>query len=429
MNLDNPVTVPIESRYYRFYVFLFYGVCALVGTYIFFSPFPYTTSLINISFYLAIAIALVLILLKAIPAVIMTPLTIPFTLFFLWSCLSLIWALNFENTLNDVRSHLLNHLILFLLLINFFNSKNRLNLLVWIVVVSAAVFSLVGMFYFYVILGNPITEIRLGGFLADGSHVWTELSVDILGTLTIPAMFFCFYLYRRGARLITQLFLIISAGIIFIATILTQCRGTLVALVLTGIVFLFIKNKKLLPLFSVGIILVIVFSPYKNRIDTFNLFERAKINYVYLQVVKDYPLGGIGFGMRTYNENLDNRAYMNKAPEKLRPSFLTIGPHSWLVDILVRTGIIGLSFFLLILFAFLKMSWQVIKNPRDSMIRDMGVYVSLAFLSYFIVGLAEPVFWASASAMMFYIFAAMMTALWLLNRAEAPQLDHGDAVR
>ncbi|MHB8138243.1 MAG: O-antigen ligase family protein [Smithellaceae bacterium] len=428
MNLDNPITVPIESRYHRFYVLLFFGVCALVGSYIFFSPFPYTTSLTNISFYLAIFMAVILILFKAFPVVIMTPLTFPFIFFFLWSCLSLIWALNFENTLNDVRGHLLNHLILFFLLINFFNSKNRLNWLVWIVVASAVAFSVVGAVFYYVIMDNSVMGMRFGNLLADGRHIWTELSVDILGTLTIPAMLFCFYLYGRVSRLSHRFFLIMSAGIILVATILTQSRGTLTALIIAGFVFLVVKNRKLLPLFLVGIILVFIFSPYKNRIDTFTFFERIKINYIYLEVVKDYPLGGIGFGMRTFQDNLDSNDYVKKVPEKLRPVGTLIGPHSWLLDIMIRTGVIGFLLFLLIIFAFLRMSWQVIRKARDNMIRDMGIYVSIAFLSYFIIGLAEPVFWGAAPAMMFYILMAMMTALWLLNRAENQQLDHDASV-
>jgi O-antigen ligase len=419
MNLDNPITVPHKSQYHRLFTALFYGVCALVGVFIFFSPFPYTTTITNISFYLAIVMAVTLILFRTFPVIVITPLTFPLILYFLWSCLSLIWALNFENTLNDVRGHLLNYLILFFLLINFFNSKKRLNWLAWIVVVSAVVFSVVGIIFYYVIMDYSLMGNRLGGLLADGRYVWNELSVDIIGTLTIPAMLFCFYLYRRVSGLSNKFSLIISAGIIFVATILTQSRGTLTALVVAGFVFLFVKNKKLLPFFLAGIILVFIFSPYKNRIDTRNLFERIKINYIYLQVVKDYPLGGIGFGMRTYLENLDIKNYVNKVPEKFRPTVPIIGPHAWLLDIMVRIGIVGFLLFLLIIFVFSKMSWQVIRNAKDNMIRDMGIYVSIAFIAYFIIGLAEPLFWASASAMIFYILLAMMTILWMLNRDES----------
>jgi O-antigen ligase len=427
MNLDNPVTVPVENRYHRFFTVLFYGVCALVGVFIFFSPFPYTTAITNISFYLAIIMAVTLILFKTFPVVVKTPLTYPLILFFLWSCLSLIWALNFENTIHDLRGHLLNHLILFFLLINFFNSRNRINLLAWIVVVCAVIFSVVSMVYYYVIMDNAVMGLRLGNVLTSGRHVWTELSVNSIGALTIPAMLFCFYFYRRVSALSTRVFLIIGAAMIFIATILTQSRGTATALIIAGVVLLGIKNKKLLPLFLAGIILVVVFSPYKNRIDTFNFSERIKINYVYLQVVKDYPLGGIGFGMRTYEDNMDIKDYVNKVAEKYRPQVPIIGPHSLFIDIMVRIGIIGFAVFLLIILVFLRMSWQVIRHARENTIRDLGIYIVIAFLSYCVVGLAEPLFWGAAPTIIFYILLAMMTVLWFLNHDKTPQPADHDA--
>lgn len=426
MNLDNPITVPIDNRYRRFFIVLFYGVCALTSVFIFFSPFPHTNSIQNISFYLAVVMAAVLIVLRAFPVVVKTPLTYPFLLFFLWSCLSLVWALNFENTLNDLRAHLLNHLILFFLVINFFNSKNRLNGLALMMVASAVCFSIAGIVFYYVIMDNSMMAMRLGNVLDDGRHVWRELSVDILGTLTIPAMLFCFYLCQRTSRWRYRFLMIISAVIIFIATILTQSRGTLIALIVAGIVFLIIKNRKLLPFFLLGIILIFAFSPYKNRTDTHAFYQRIKINYAYLQVVKDYPLGGIGFGMRTYQDNLDSKDYVKKVPEKLRPKGTLIGPHTLFLDIMIRIGIIGFLLFLFIIAAFLRMSWQVISKARDHVIQDMGLYVLIAFLSYMIIALAETVFWAAASAMMFYILMAMMTVLWLLNQEESsqPDVDH-----
>lgn len=419
MNLDNPITVPIESRYYRFFSFLFYGVFVLVAGYIFFLPLPHTTSITNICFYLAIVLALTLIGFRTFSVVIKTPLTYPLILFFLWSCLTLIWAMNFANTLSDVRAHLLNHLILFFLIINFFNSKNRVHMLAWILIVTAVAYSAVSFVFYYMVMDYSIMGRRLGGLLADNRFVWKELSVNSVGALTIPAMLFCVYFYRKISGLRNRLFLIMSGVLILVATIVTQSRGTLTALFITGIVLLLIKNKKLLPFFLAGMILVIIFSPYKNRLNLFTFSERVKINYIYLQVLKDYPLGGIGFGMRTYQDNLDSKHYIDKAPAQLRPEGSLIGPHSLFVDVLVRTGIIGFLLFLIIIAAFLRMSWQVIRKARDNVIKDMGLFVLIAFLSYCIICLAEPLFWENAPAMMFYILMAMMTVLWFLNQDNA----------
>jgi len=420
MDLNSPIIVPIENRHHRLYTVAFYSVCILLGAFIFSSPFPYMTTLNGFFFYTAAALGTALAVFRAIPVVVKTPLTLPFLLFFLWSCLSLIWALNFDNTLNDLRRHLLYYLILFFMVINFFNSRTRLHWLAWVLVFSAVVFSVVSVVFYYVIMDSSIAETRLGYLLPDGRHVWRELSVNMIGALTIPAFLFCFYFFRKASGILYKSLLIINAGIILVATTLTQSRGTLTALLVTGIIFLLIKNRKLLPLFLAIIILIAVLSPFKNRTDMSTLFERLKINNVFLQVVKDYPLKGIGFGVNTYFENVDIKGYISKVPDHWKPLVPVIGPHSWLLDIMIRTGIIGFSLFLFILFMYLKMSWQVVRKARDPVIRDMAIYVSLSFLSYFIVGLAEPLFWESAPIMYFYVLMSMMTILWLLNQGESP---------
>lgn len=90
-----------------------------------------------------------------------------------------------------------------------------------------------------------------------------------------------------------------------------------------------------------------------------------------------------------------------------------------LIDVTVRLGFIGLVLFLWIILTFVRMSWQAIRWPRDPSIRQGAFYVTLAFVSYFIIGIAEPVFLFSASAMPFYILMGMMTILWQLNREGA----------
>jgi O-antigen ligase len=412
--IDNPISAQNRVRYHWFFSFLFFSVFGLTALYVFASPFPYTTAITNISFHLAVIIAVVFYACRIYPLVFLTPVTIPFMLFFLWASLSLIWALNFENTLNDIRAHLLNHLILFFIIVNFFNSKKRLQFLIWTVLLSALVFSVIGMVYYYIIMGSSIMDIRFGGLLADRRHVWVELPVNAVGVLSIPAMLFCYYFYEKESSSLLKVFLTLSAIVIFSATVLTQSRGTLVAVCVSGLILLFFKNKKLVPVFLIIIIIVMAFSPFKNRLDTHNFSARIKINYASIQVVKDYPLLGIGYGINTFAENLDLQDYVGRVPEHLRPAVI-LGPHSWLLDLMVRLGLIGLVIFLSILIAFARMSWSIIKHARDKMSRDLAIYLTIAFVSYFVIGLAEPLFIFSAPSIIFYVLVAMMTILWMIN--------------
>ncbi|KFO68031.1 hypothetical protein ER57_06870 [Smithella sp. SCADC] len=410
-----------QDKHKKLFTVLNYCVFVLLGVFIFCNPLPYTTAITNISFYLAIGIALFLIIFNPSALTFKTPFTYPLVIFFLWCLLSIFWALNVENTINDVRGHLLNHIIFYFLLINFFHSIKRLETLAWIIVLSAAFFSVSGMVYYYVILGNPIQSFRFGGCgMSKGASA--ELPTNFVGTLTITAIFFCLYFFFRSSSLYRRMVVILCALASFVAIILTQSRATLAAFVIAGGTMLLLRKKTLLPIFLVAIIILIFVTPLKNRMDAFTIKERLKINYVACEVLKDYPLKGIGFGMLTFKNSINKEAYVNKLPQRDRPAEI-YGPHNWLLDIAVRVGLIGLILFLAILFVFVKMCWKTIRHARDDGIRRWGIYVAIAFLAYFIMGLAEPLFYYKASAMMFYILLAMITILSNLNREDRTATD------
>lgn len=403
-----------QNKHDRFFTILHSCVILLLGIFIFCMPFPYTTAVTNISFYLAILITIILIIFDPTAFIFKTPLTYPLIAFFLWSLLSVLWALNVENTINDVRGHLLNHIVIYFLLINFFNSRKRLEALGWIIVFSAATFSVLGMIYYYIILGNPVQSIRLGGLTAEGVHVSTELPVNMIGTLNITAIFFCLYFFLKAPSLYQRIKISFYALASLAAIILTQCRGTLAALAFAGGTLLLKTKKKLLPLFLFAIVILIFFTPLKYRLNNISLSERLKINYVAYEVLKDYPLKGIGYGLMTFHTKINKGAYMDKLPKKYKPEQI-VGPHNLLLDITVRLGIIGLILFLIILFVFTEMCWKTIRQAENTEIRRWGVCLTIAFLAYFIMGLVEPLFILTAPAMIFYIIMAMITILSRLN--------------
>ncbi|MFC1567280.1 O-antigen ligase family protein [Thermodesulfobacteriota bacterium] len=322
-----------------------------------------------------------------------------------------------ENSSHDVRAHLLNHIILYFLLINSFSSRKRFDTLMWIVVISAAIFSGTGMFYFYVILDNPI-KARFG-HLSIGSvaNVFPELPVNFIGTITVFAILICLHYFFKEHRLYSRAAIIACLLSLFAATILTTSRGTFVALVLAVTIQLLLKNKKIVPFFLLAVAGIVMLTPLKGRMDTSALKERLKINYVTYQVIKDHPIGGIGFGTQTFINNIDKNSYLNSIPKEKRPAEI-LTPHNLLLDITVRLGLIGLILLLSIIFIFGKMCWETIRHARDDGIRDWVYCTVISFVAYCIIGLAEPVFLFKASAIVFYIILAMITILWRLNQGE-----------
>jgi O-antigen ligase len=181
---------------------------------------------------------------------------------------------------------------------------------------------------------------------------------------------------------------------------------------------LFIKAKKSALLLLLAVILLIVMTtPLQDKLgrELRSFKERLYINYVTCDVIKDHPLLGIGFGMQTFIYDIGKESYVKKVSKGYRPAAI-LTPHNWLLDITVRLGLIGLLLFLYILFVFGRMCWETIRHPRDRYIRDWGLSTAAAFVGYFIIGMAEPVFLFRASATVFFIILALITILWHLNQ-------------
>jgi O-antigen ligase len=143
---------------------------------------------------------------------------------------------------------------------------------------------------------------------------------------------------------------------------------------------------------------------------------RVKIWRAFGEMIKDYPLTGIGFGMQTYyDENLLNKYY---ARVPLAPRVKA--PHNLFIDVAVRTGLVGLAFFCYILASFIWMGWKLIRYGENHFIREWGLCLMAAFVAIIVQGLFENTL-SGPSAIVLYIIMAMMTILWHLNGKETKQ--------
>ncbi|MCK4468783.1 MAG: hypothetical protein KAU60_10565 [Desulfobacterales bacterium] len=158
------------------------SVPILMGIFIFFNPFPHTTAIKEICFYSSFFIVLILIYFKKIDFSFKSPLTLPFVLFTAWAFIGLFFALDKGNSIHDFHAHLLKYLVLYYILINSFNSRKQLVGLSWMIIVSATIFSIGEIYYFYFMLGNSFSAKLVTGL--------TEIPVNWVGFITVTAAIF-----------------------------------------------------------------------------------------------------------------------------------------------------------------------------------------------------------------------------------------------
>ena len=386
------------------------SVPVLMGIFLFFVPFPHTTAIKEICFYLSIFIVILLIFLKNGSFSFKSPLTLPFALFVIWVFIGLFFALDKENSIHDFRAHLLKYLAIYYILINFFSSRKRLIILSWIIIISATIFSIGGLTYFYVILKNPIST-RFGF-----SHM---MNIDLIGFITIFAMLLSLRQFKLDTNWYRRAILAVCLLGTFMATYLTMSRGSLIAAFIALIVF-FIKRNRLLVVFLIIFSLIAVTSVpvLKSRLSFNAALKdiRVGINLTTLEIIKDYPITGIGFGMETYgySDFIDLAKYNAKIPPQYQQKTIIRSPHNSFADVAVRTGVVGLALFFFIYFIFVRLGWRMILYGKDDFIRDWGVCIIAAFTGVFVQELfADGMF--GPQAIVLYTIFAIMTILWQLN--------------
>ena len=401
-----------QSTREKIFKILNLSVPILMGIFIFFNPFPHTTSIKEVCFYGSVIIVLVLICFKKIDFSFKSPLTLPFVLFTAWAFIGLFFALDKGSSLHDFRAHLLKYLVLYYILINSFNSRKQLVGLSWIIIISATIFSIGEIYYFYFMLGNSFSAKLVTGL--------TEIPVNWVGFITVTAAIFSLHHIITSNNLQIKIISAISLFPLCALSVLTQARSAVLALFLSVIILCF-KNKKIL-IACLGIILIIIYiSPLKNRFIHVNPITglRLDINYMTFEIIKDFPIIGIGFGMETFRNGkcINLEEYNKRIPEKYRQSSIHNDPHSMPFSIAVRTGLVGLALFLYILFISFKMCWNCIRRGKDDFIKRWGRCVASMFVAVVVIGIFEP-FFSHVPELVFYTSFVMMTILWRLNKAD-----------
>ena len=375
-----------------------------------FISIPHTTAIKEITLYAALFCILVLFFAGQTDFTLNTPLTLPFAFFLVWAVMGVFFSLNKPNTIHDIYAHYLKYLAVFFIVVNFYRTESRFRILVRIVALSAAVFALGGMISFYGIEGRPLSD-RLG---------FEEMSSNYLGFITIPGLLLMVGLLSTGQQREEKIFWSLAFSWTVLSTLLTQTRGALMGLVSSIVIAAWGRWKVLLlaRLFLLGFA---VYSPGRFQHNQFALSEliadhRVSINRLTLEIIRDYPIMGVGFGMQIYSDRSLLLRYNERVPEKYRqaPDRLSETPHNTYLNIAMRVGWVGFGLFLYIIAVFFKMCWRTAVRGKTEFVRIWGLTLAACMVSYLI-----QAFFADATfgpqAIIFYVLLSLMTIVWTLN--------------
>lgn len=391
----------------KFFSFLATSIPVILGIFVFLIPFPHTTTIKEICYYLSVLLVAVLLLFRKITFSFQTPLAFSGILFVGWCFLGLFSALNPANSIHDLYAHLLKYIFLYFILVNFFDSTKRILVLSWIIICSASSLFVWRLYYHYVTLGAPITE-RFGA-------CFTEVTTNLIGIVAVIAISLCMHNIFQVKEWLRKIFFLICILSAVSVIFLSQTRGALLALFVSLVVLLSAWKKVMVGiLFLVGALLLV--SPAGERFAS-NMTDNVRIKQGLLvwEVAKDHPITGIGFGMQTFAGNLDLQSYNAKLPEKFQKQEILLNPHNMYTDILVRTGIPGIFLFFGVVFSFFRMLWLIRRDGINNSMTSWATAIFAAGLPFFIIGFFDPVFSHYPESIQCVIFA-MGTILWRIHQ-------------
>ncbi|MFC1513303.1 hypothetical protein ACFL5J_02535 [Thermodesulfobacteriota bacterium] len=199
LNVNNPVSGQK----------LFLAALVSIVVYIFLNPFPHTTTIREVGFYLALLLVVVGLLQSGPWFHLRTPLTWSLSLFSLWSFVGLFCAVDVDGSVYDFTTHWLKYIAFFCILMTLSCNKKMIRLLAWSVVLSVTMSALHEMFIFFVKqqhawgqrMAIPFHQLPPGpmGFMALAALIFTLVLIKQEKTIFLRSILvFCFLV--RGYR-------------------------------------------------------------------------------------------------------------------------------------------------------------------------------------------------------------------------------------
>lgn len=389
---------------------IYYTPHCLMLLFFFLSPFTQDTSIKEFCFYISATFFLVTACYRKPWIVLQTPLTIAFTLFLFWAIAGIPTALNKPNTIHDIFAHWIKYVILYYLFVNYFQRTGEFLRLATLIVITGCVYSVWYICIYYFFLG----------------HSWSERLVlypyrDFLFTFTSMV---AIGLIQHHKSLIHRLLTSVALLSILAAAILSQCRNVVLAIAVGSLIYMLKYKKPALGLILVVILSVAAFPAFRGRLEWENLVknERISTNLITFEIIKDYPLFGIGFGMQTYGykEFIDLRAYYQKIPERLRHSLILASPHNLLMDVTVRTGIFGVLLFLYIYWCEVKMLYIMFRRSRNTEIKRWAMALAACFAAFLVQSQFGDAAFGLQAVVLFTILS-LTSILWREYQQQRPE--------
>jgi|GEM_PF-653286 len=348
-----------------------------------------------------------------------SPMDLPILAFVLATLISVIFAVNIYPSLKSLKTFF-PMTVFYLVFYNLGDIKTLKKLMTLLLMVTTfvALYGIAQHFwgvewfrlsgtrgYLQTLDRTPNSPIRVPGTFS----IYMTFAGQLIMLLSLV---WAFILFDRSSR--NKIFLMISAVTLFLALIWTYTRSAWLGFGLALLVLGYWKSRRLLLGLTAGTLACFVLislvqpSVLKRAESIFSFEQNMDRIYIWkssLDMVKDYPITGIGQG--NYNK-LSREVYKKRYPFKQPPSHAHA--HNNLIMIAVDRGILGLLAFIWLWIVIFKETWGTLRQlpPDRYYLRALTLGGLASFIAFFIQGFFENNFGDSEVAMLLWFLVAVV---------------------
>lgn len=346
----------------------------------------------------------------------MTKLDMPIILFLIIIIISTITSISPIDSLRDLALHIGGLSFLFVM-INSVEEKKDFNIIVTILVFTATLVALYGLYQYLVgvevdkawldVENNPGITTRVYSVF-NNPNILAEYLVMII-PLSVSLFWFSKKLSKKIIFLGTTLIMVL-------ALVLTSSRGGWIGFAFSALVFILLIEKRLLlsliPITLGGLFLLP--DTIINRIlsignlaDSSNAY-RITMWEITLDIIKDHWLAGVGFGHLPFKQTFET--YIRTMP--------TFHAHNTYLETAAEMGIPGLVAFLLFLFVLFKYSIKELIRQDDRYIRVMAAGALSGLAGVLFHGLVENILYLPRIIFTFWIMVSLVLTLFRIREQQ-----------
>jgi len=358
-----------------------------------------------------------------------SPLTLALVLYFVINLLSVFWSVNFSLSLKALFSKVLKYILLFLIMYDFIDSKDKLKRLLIVIASSIFLITINGLiqqfitgydllrrypsfkYVTYSALKFP-TYLKMAfqlppeqrGYVTSSFPYPNDYATWLITLLPLAITLSVFGLKEAGLRI--RVLGYSAMSLLTYSLFLTKTRGAWVAFSIGIICLSILRSKKLIIAFVIVAAIFYIFMPLhvKEAVTSKLSFkDRISMWSVSTEMIKDRPLRG--FGLNTYFNNF--KIYRKDKDKYKRGSYA----HNCYLQQAADVGIPGLAIFLYLLFSIFWYSFHRMIKMKDKFYLNCCIGIWVGLLSFSVYAFVDTNFYSLPLVTLFWFMTGLLFSI------------------